>query len=119
MVEPHRGPFSLLALLGILALAGCAHIPEGRSVIDDVTVVGAKQLEPADVAGKLATTASPKFLELFQGVVYDYEVFDPNTLQRDLARVERYYRARGYYSVRVRAGRVFRRAKSTCASRWP
>src|SRR5262249_27865141 len=37
---------------------------------------------------------------------YDYEVFSRATLQRDLARVERFYRARGYYDARATAGLV-------------
>ena len=80
--------------------------PAGRSPIDEVTVRGAKKLDDSDVADKLATAPSPKFLFLFRGVLYDYEVFDQNTLQRDLARAERFYRARGYYEAHVRAGRV-------------
>src|SRR5258708_3214909 len=49
---------------------------------------------------------SPKFLGFFRGVVYDYEVFSRAKLQRDLARVERYYRARGYYDAHAMAGLV-------------
>ena len=60
----------------------------------------------ADLASKIATTPSPKFLGLFRGFVYDYELFDRSVLQRDLERVERYYRARGYYEAHARAGRV-------------
>jgi outer membrane protein insertion porin family/translocation and assembly module TamA len=39
--------------------------------------------------------------------MYDYEVFDRYVLERDLQRIERYYRARGFYRSHVRAGRVF------------
>jgi outer membrane protein insertion porin family/translocation and assembly module TamA len=59
-----------------------------------------------DVESKIATTASPKFLGLVQGFVFDYEIFNAATLQKDLARVERYYRARGFYAAHARAGRV-------------
>jgi outer membrane protein insertion porin family/translocation and assembly module TamA len=59
-----------------------------------------------DLADKLATTPSPRFLGLFRGLVYDYEIYDPFVLQRDLERVERYYRAHGYYEAHARAGRV-------------
>jgi len=96
----------LVAALCVVGQAGCVKAPEGRSAIDDVTIRGAKRLSASDVADKLATAPSPKFLYLFRGVVYDYEVFDPNTLQQDLARVERFYRARGYYQAHARAGRV-------------
>lgn len=93
----------LLALLG-----GCASIPPGRSAVDDVTVLGTDYVDASDIEERIATAASPKFLYLFQGVVYDYEIFNRFVLQRDLARVERYYRARGFYQARVRAGRVRR-----------
>jgi outer membrane protein insertion porin family/translocation and assembly module TamA len=35
-----------------------------------------------------------------------YDEYDPNVLSRDLERVERYYRARGYYEAKVTASRV-------------
>jgi outer membrane protein insertion porin family/translocation and assembly module TamA len=55
----------------------------------------------------MATTPSSKFVGLFRGVVYDYEIFNQSVLQTDLQRIERYYRARGFYKARVRAGRIF------------
>ena len=58
---------------------------------------------------KIATAETPKFLGLFRGVVYQYEIFDRFVLQRDLARIERYYRARGYYDAKARAGRVIQK----------
>jgi outer membrane protein insertion porin family/translocation and assembly module TamA len=91
----------------VLCQTACVKVPQGRSPIDDVDVRGASKLDGSDVEDKLATAPSPKFLFLFRGVVYDYEVFDQNTLQRDLARVERFYRARGYYDAHARAGRVY------------
>ena len=65
-----------------------------------------RTLDGRDVADKLATTASPKFLGLFRGLFYDYEIFDASMLQRDLARVERYYRGHGFLDAHARAGRV-------------
>ncbi|HVW28222.1 MAG TPA: BamA/TamA family outer membrane protein [Polyangiaceae bacterium] len=91
------------------ALIGCSSIPKGRSSVDAVSVVGAKQVGASDVEEKIATTPSPKFFGLFRGLIYDYEIFDRLTLQRDLARVERYYRARGFYEAHARAGRVIKR----------
>jgi outer membrane protein insertion porin family/translocation and assembly module TamA len=92
------------------ALVACSSIPRGRSSVDAVSVVGAEQVSESDVEEKIATTPSPKFFGLFRGLVYDYEIFDRLTLQRDLARVERYYRARGFYEARARAGRVIKRS---------
>jgi outer membrane protein assembly factor BamA len=89
-----------------LAIFGCASIPRGQSAIDHVDVEGNDNIKESTVEKQLATQASPRFLGLFRGVVYDYEVFNRFVLQRDLQRVERYYRARGYYHARARAGRV-------------
>ena len=94
------------SLVAALACAGCASVPAGRSAVDSVHVVGAKELDEGDVSDKLATTASPKFLGLFRGVVYDYAVFDASALQRDLARVERYYRGHGFLEAHARTARV-------------
>jgi len=55
---------------------------------------------------KIATRASSKFLGIFRGVVFDYSLFDYGTLQADLERIERLYRAQGYYQARVRASHV-------------
>jgi outer membrane protein insertion porin family/translocation and assembly module TamA len=74
--------------------------------VDDVTIRGARKVDSDDVLDKIATTESPKFLGLFRGVVYEYSVFDRNVLQRDLARIEAFYRAKGYYNAHARAGRV-------------
>jgi len=96
------------ALLGALALtcAGCASIPEGRAAIDAVDIVGVRSVDPRDVEDKLATDESPKFLGVLRGVANDYSIYDPSVLQRDLARVERYYRGRGFFEAHVRVGRV-------------
>jgi outer membrane protein insertion porin family/translocation and assembly module TamA len=74
--------------------------------VDAVDFEGVEHVSESDLASKLATTPSPKFLGVFPGIVYDYELFDPYVLQRDLERVERYYRAHGYYEARARAGRI-------------
>ncbi|HEY3818708.1 MAG TPA: BamA/TamA family outer membrane protein [Polyangiaceae bacterium] len=106
-----RRPSALLAgtlttLLAPALLGGCSSIPEGRSAIDSVRIVNAGALDGRDVRDKLATTESPKFLGLFRGLFYDYEIFDASMLQRDLARVERYYRGHGFLEAHARAGRV-------------
>ena len=107
MVLRLRLCFRGAALLGVGALStACAKLPEGRSAIDDVSVRGADKVSESDVTSKMATEPSPKFLMLFRGVVFDYEIFDRFVLQRDLARVERFYRAKGYYDAHARAGRV-------------
>ena len=81
----------------LLVATGCAaSIPPGRSSIDSVDVANNKALASGDVTDRLATAASPKFLGLFRGIVYDYAIYDAAVLQRDMARVERYYRGEGF-----------------------
>lgn len=90
----------------IVLLCGCKTIPQGRSAVNDVTVRGADKVDDDDVKDKIATSPSPKFLGLFRGVLYEYSVYDRFILQRDLARVEAFYRSKGYWDAHARAGRV-------------
>lgn len=113
-VPPSRlAPLSVLPILlaasATLWLSACASVPPGRLVVDSVRVRGQGGVSEGDVEEKLATARSPKFLGLFSGVAFDYELFDPHVLERDLARVERFYQARGYYEAKARAGRVEQR----------
>jgi outer membrane protein assembly factor BamA len=84
----------------------CSSIPRGRTAVDLVDFEGVRGVSESDLGDKIATTPTPRFLGLFHGFIYDYELFDPYVLQSDLQRIERYYRARGYYQARVRAARV-------------
>ena len=79
--------------------------------MDSVRIVNAQGVDGGTVAGKIATTETQRFLGLFPGFIYDYEVFDASALQRDLARVERYYRGQGYFEAHVRAGRIIHTAQ--------
>ena len=97
---------TLVLALGSLAGLGCASIPRGAMSVDSVSVEGNKKISSSDIENKLAIAPSPKFLGLFRGIVYDYELLDRGVLQRDLERAERYYRARGYYEAQARAGRI-------------
>jgi outer membrane protein assembly factor BamA len=84
----------------------CSRIPAGRSAIDSVTILNASEVSTSDVEAKLATQASPKFLYLFQGVAYDYTVYDEAVLQRDMARLERFYRSKGFFDAHARVAHV-------------
>jgi outer membrane protein insertion porin family/translocation and assembly module TamA len=103
-----RAAISCFLLASVFSVGGCASVAPGQQAIDSVSVRGAKAIDESEVEDKLATEASPKFLGVFGGVIYDYQIFNEATLQRDLARVERYYQARGYYSAHARAGRVIK-----------
>lgn len=99
---------ALFCVAAIALLTGCNTIPKGRSAVDTVDVRGSDAVEDSEVKDKIATTKTPKLLGLFQGVIYEYSLFDRFVLQRDLARVEALYRAKGYYEAHARAGRVFK-----------
>ena len=81
-------------------------MPAGKSAVGELTLDGTHDVPEGEVEERIATRESSRFLGLFQGVVYEYEVFDPYALRRDLQRIERYFRARGYYEARVQAARV-------------
>ncbi len=92
--------------LGCVSSLACTSIPSGRAAVNAVDFEGVSQVGKSDLADKIATTTTPKFLGLFRGVMYDYQVYDPYVLAQDLERVERYYKARGYYQAHARAARV-------------
>jgi outer membrane protein insertion porin family/translocation and assembly module TamA len=106
VLSPPEASSGLVLALAVPAVVGCASIPRGQVAVDAVSIHGNEAISASDIEEKMATTASPKFLGLFQGVVYDYALFDWSVFQRDLERVKRYYRARGFYEARVRASRV-------------
>jgi outer membrane protein assembly factor BamA len=101
-----RAVVTLLAVLGSTLLSSCTHVPPGRFAVDRVDIEGAKKIDSGEIEEKIATAASPRFLGIFRGIALDYELFDPYILERDLSRIQRYYRARGYYEAEARAGRV-------------
>jgi outer membrane protein insertion porin family/translocation and assembly module TamA len=117
----------LLGLLPALASAACAlphyYAPHPCDrpdltgcVIADVSVSGARQVPASTIKEKIATAESSHalggvlqgipILSLWDRITVDYEQLDPFVLDRDLARVERLYRARGYYEAHARAARV-------------
>jgi len=100
-------PFVVLVLL-LAASMGCSKIPQGRSAVDSVRILDAKNVKASDTEDKLETEASTKFLFLFQGVAFDYSVYDEAVLQRDMARVERFYRSKGFLDAHARVARVIK-----------
>jgi outer membrane protein insertion porin family/translocation and assembly module TamA len=97
----------LLCFSAACLSAGCVSVPARRYAMEGISVSGNEALSDDEIQEHIATRDSPKFLGLFRGVIYDYEVFDRYVLERDLQRIERYYRSRGFYWPRVRAGRVY------------
>ena len=127
-----RGNLTLTA--GILAIAGAtgctgaafreaqraACDPHDLSgcIVDEVRVYGNTEVLASDVKEHIATAESSHvfggalehvpILSLWDNLTVEYERFDRYVMQRELERVERYYRARGYYEAHVRSGRVTR-----------
>jgi outer membrane protein insertion porin family/translocation and assembly module TamA len=107
-----RNLMQTIALAFGIAMAACSKIPRDRSAIDAVDIRSVSEIHEGDVIEKISTAATPKFLGLFRGVAYDYEVYDETVLQRDLARIERYFIGHGYLDVHARAAEVIRVSKN-------
>ncbi|HOR36141.1 MAG TPA: BamA/TamA family outer membrane protein [Polyangiaceae bacterium] len=95
-----------LWLWGMALLTGCYSLAPGRQAVDRIDIQENTQLRDDEIKGKIATGSSPRFLGIWDGVAFEYAYFDRFVLQQDLARIERYYRSKGYYHSRVRAARV-------------
>jgi outer membrane translocation and assembly module TamA len=101
----------IVLVLGMVGW-GCSTIPKDRSAIDAVDIHATGDLGEGEVSDKISTAATPKFLGLFRGVAFDYEIYDETVVQRDLARIERYYQGHGYFDAHARAARVIRKSAS-------
>lgn len=108
MPRARAGALAWAALLST-TLVGCIKkaAPAGRDLVAGVDVVGASAVDSTTVEDRLATRPPP-WPRALEGLLYDYEVFDETVLARDLERVERYYRRKGFYEAKVRAARIYR-----------
>lgn len=89
--------------------SACNQIPEGKDVVDAVHLQGVPPRQEGEVAQGLSTKETPRFLGVFpKGFVFEHETFDESALEKDLQRVERQLRRRGYYQAKVTAARVVR-----------
>ncbi len=105
--EIHSG--ALLAFFCALVLClGCGKtkIPEGKTAVEAVDIEGQPSAIEENLEAGLATKESPTLFGI-RGV-YEYETYDEAALQKDVERVERQLRRRGYYEARVSAARVIR-----------
>jgi outer membrane protein insertion porin family/translocation and assembly module TamA len=98
--------FSWLLLLLLAGAWGCKSVPEGRVGVASIRFDGNHEFSESELADRIATQETPKFLGLFRASWRRYEDFEPEVLDKDLQRIEHYYRRRGYYETHVRAGRV-------------
>ena len=121
----------LRRILGTLLLAscatipaGCATIPEGRYGVEELHFEGVEAFEPQAIAACLATKkrdntsirlgmqgepscgeppfdTDPPDLDLWTWPWTTWPLYDRVTFEQDLARIERWYEARGHHHARV------------------
>lgn len=101
-----RSSLYVCLVLSTWIMLACAPLPKGRYALETVHMKGDHFVDDDELEGIIASRPSSRFLGLFSGVIYDYEIFDRYVLERDLQRIERYYRARGFYEARVRAADI-------------
>jgi outer membrane protein assembly factor BamA len=103
-------PLAKLFLLSASCLGalGCTKAPTQRFNLESLDVTGNSELDEDEIKEHIASRETSKFLGLFPGLIYEYETFNRFVLERDLQRIERLYRSRGYYQARARAAHVFR-----------
>jgi outer membrane translocation and assembly module TamA len=115
-------PWPLVALF--VVIGGCATIPEGRYGVERLELRGVERLDAFALRACLATEerpslaidlsrdpaptcGSPPFdarrihVPLWRWPWSAWPLYDPAVFERDLSRVERWYRARGFYGARV------------------
>lgn len=118
-----RAPLQAAAFL-CLVLCACASIPKGEIGVRDLSVEGMDRLDDEALKVCLATEARersgftlgavgdpecgvPPFdasrlpVELWAWPWTDWPLYDETVWNRDIARVARWFRARGYYEARV------------------
>jgi outer membrane protein insertion porin family/translocation and assembly module TamA len=80
------------ALACALLVFGCARSPAGHRIVTAVDIQGGPAADDAELKHGIATRADASY--------------DPSVLAKDLERIERRYRALGYYDAKVSAARV-------------
>jgi len=119
---------------GVVAavVAGCAaSIPEGKYGVSSIEIRGTEHVEPDAIEVCLATHARERFgfvlggaknpqcgvppfdasrypLELWAWPWTDWPLFNQTAFERDQDRIERWFRARGYYDARVTSAQIER-----------
>ncbi len=104
-------------------------VPDGRYGVAGVHFEGVDQLDEQSLAACLGTRQRPRFgidigvrgepscgeapfdgdhllVQPFSWPFTEWPLFDENVFERDLERIERWYRARGYYDARVTASEL-------------
>lgn len=135
---------SLFALPALLVLGvlqgGCATaLPASRLGVTEVELEGTEAISEQAIKNCIATQPRKRFGFALGGTVSDacgeppfdatrlpvnlwtwpwtpHETYDPAVFERDLERIERFYRARGFYQARVMDSQVEQRASDRTVS---
>lgn len=98
-----RGPELGRAALCALGALCCRPEP-ARPVVREVQLEGLRAVDDSLLLDRLSTTET-RLMFGFEGVL-EYATFDPHLLTRDLLRIERHLRSKGYYQAKVTSARV-------------
>jgi outer membrane protein assembly factor BamA len=112
-----------IRLATALALAGCAHVDPDRYGITSIAIEGNEALDgeaikaclvsrerarfglklglSSPTCGKPPFDTSPPTLRLWRWPWTEWPAFNQSVFDQDLERVKRFYRARGYYDIRL------------------
>lgn len=96
----------VLVIVVLCALPSCSTVPRGQASVDRIDVRGESALSERELEKLLVTKQSSKFAGVIRGVFFDHSLYNHHVLQMDIQRVERIYRAHGYYHARVLSTRV-------------
>jgi outer membrane protein assembly factor BamA len=88
----------------VLALAAGCRTPT-RPFVSSIEIQGLRDADPDEIEDGLSTAESPRLFGIVERVL-EYATYDRHVLSRDLARIERALRARGYYEAKVTSARV-------------
>jgi outer membrane protein insertion porin family/translocation and assembly module TamA len=98
------GSVAIAVLAALPGLAGCRAWPQ-QPIVSELDVAGLDGLDRGALGDKLATTETSLLFGVFPRVL-EYSTYDPVVLGKDLERIERWCRARGYYEAKVYVARV-------------
>ncbi|MDB4985940.1 MAG: hypothetical protein JWN04_1118 [Myxococcaceae bacterium] len=124
-------PWPLVAIFVVgfvVCVSGCATIPDGRYGVERLELRGIERLDayalraclatqdreylsidlsrdPAPTCGLAPFDARRIHLPLWRWPWTEWPLYDPSVFERDMGRMERWYRARGYYGASVLAAR--------------
>ncbi|NLY93842.1 MAG: BamA/TamA family outer membrane protein [Myxococcales bacterium] len=118
----------ILLATALLVASGCKHIPAESYGVERVRIHGAKAMDGYAIKACLATKERDRFqfalgtpmdlecgdppfdggrlpVKLWTWPMTEWPVLDLNVWKRDVERIERWYRARGYYDAKVTGAR--------------